>query len=118
MEDKENKLILLEKQNIFVKIKNYFYKLFHKENKNISIEKQEKEENIVDKSNFKENIKTEVDFSEINNEIKKEEFLKKIEKDETILKKLSLDRLKLLEKFYEDRVNKKKAILAELKKNN
>lgn len=77
-----------------------------------------REEKILDKNNFVNNIKTDVDFSEITNGLKQEEFLKEIEKDKTILYSLSLDRLKVLEKFYEDRVNKKKEIIENLKTNN
>lgn len=119
MENKEKSLIILEKQkNVFVKFKNFFKKLFYKGNYNTSNVKQEEINNVNNENKFKEQIKTEVNISEITNEIKKEEFLKEIEKDEIVLYNLSLDRLKVLEKYYEDRVKKKRMVLENLKKNN
>lgn len=113
----KRELILREKQNIFVKIRKFFYNMFHK-----TIENNDSIQNIneidMKKSCFIDDIKAEVDFSEIARGIETEEFLNKIKEDDTILESLSIDRLKKLEKFYEDRINKKKEILKNLNCNN
>ena len=113
----DNKLITLEKENFFIKVRKFFYNLFHKKSNN-NISKINKKEEILNKNKFIENIKTDVNFSEVTNGLKREEFLKNIEKDKTILYTLPLDRLKVLERFYEDRINKKKEILEKIKINN
>lgn len=56
-------------------------------------------------------------MSEITKRIKIEEFVKELEVNDTILDTLSLDRLKILEKFYMDRVSRKKELLKKIKNN-
>lgn len=110
----EKRMISMEKQSVFVKIKNFFYNMFHKtKEENVNIQNFSEKE--IDESNFSEDIKVDLDFSEITKGIEIEEFLKKIKEDDAVLEDLSIDRLKKLEKFYEDRVNKKKDILRKLK---
>lgn len=46
----------------------------------------------------------------------KEKFLNEIENREDILEMLSLDRLKLLDKYYDEDIRKKKEKIKELKK--
>ena len=89
-------------------MKNFFYKLFHKNIENENVEKVEEVVVEVKNDSFSDKIRTEVDFSEITKGVEIEEFLKQIEKNDEILESLSIDRLKDLENFFEERVNKKR----------
>ncbi len=115
----KKQLISLEKQSIYSRIKKFFYKIFHRVPVDeIDVDKKEIINNDIKKENFIKDIKENVDMSEITKRIKIEEFVKELEVDDTILDNLSLDRLKILEKFYEDRVNRKKELLKKIKNNN
>lgn len=69
-------------------------------------------------ANFNDNLKVDIDNSKIYNSIEKEKFIKSIEEDDTILDKLSLDRFRILEKYYEKKVQEKEKFLKKLNENN
>ena len=112
----KNELIPLEKNNIFSKIKNIFRKLFSK--KENSIINEENKNINSENANFNDNLKVDIDNSKIYNSIEKEKFIKSIKEDDTILDKLSLDRFRILEKYYEKKVQEKEKFLKKLNENN
>lgn len=108
----EKQLITLENESIYNKIKNFFYKILHRNSVNETTIENNKTINFdIEKEGFINDIKVDADMSEITKKLELEEFLKKLEEDDTILDNLSLYRLKILEKFYEDRIERKKEIL-------
>lgn len=106
----EKQLITVENESIYNKIKKFFYKKFHRNSVNETTIVNNKTTDI-EKEGFVNDIKVDADMSEITKKLELEEFLKKVEDDDTILDNLSLYRLKILEKFYEDRIERKKEIL-------
>ncbi len=69
--------------------------------------------------NFEESLKVEnVKNEKIKKTIEKEKLLKKLEEDEEVLNMLSIDRLLVLKKYYEDTLAENEEKLRKLKKNN
>ncbi len=106
--------------NLFGKIKNFFRKFFFKEeidNNNeerIKVQtKFEKEDNR--KKKFEENIRVETNNDYIN-EMKREEFLDKLESNPKLLYDLPIEKLKKLESYYGESIKKQEEKLAKLRK--
>ena len=108
-----NQLIPSQKNCFFTRIKLFFCKLFGRKKEMIESDYRKKttENNFLGSN---ESLKVEVDNSEIYQKLGKEKFIKQLENDDTILEKLSLERLKILEKYYEKKVQEKEEILRKL----
>ena len=104
-------LPIKQDNSLFGRIKNFFKKIFFKEKLNNDYE--EKKDNI--KNQFQESIKVETNNDYIN-EIKREEFLNKIENNPQLLYDLPIEKLKKLETYYEEYIKKQEEQLAKLKK--
>lgn len=114
----KNQLISLKKHSIYNKIKNFFYKVFHGNTmNNTDHNNKDIANNHIKKEDFINDIKANLDINEVIKKVKREEFVKELENNDKILDNLSLDKLKVIKKFYEDRVNRKKEILKKMKNN-
>lgn len=116
-----NQLIPIKKENIFTKIKNFLHKLFGKKENQTEMDYvnivENTNENKLNQNVFNDSLKIEDNSKAVYQDMERENFIKKIEEDDTILDKLSLDRLKILEKYYEKRVKEKELILMNLQNN-
>lgn len=114
-----NNLPIKKEYSIIFRIKNFFRKLFNKEDSNYSINDSDSEnKNIYDdkmEGNFGDNLKVEVS-NEYVKEITKNDFIDEIEKNPDLLYNLSIDRLKKLEKYYDELIEKDKEELKNIKK--
>lgn len=94
------------KENFITKIKNFFKRLFGRKNEQYSniqeISSNSINESINNEKKDKFITEIRVDDKEINNVVKKDNFLKEIEGNEEKLNMLSIDRLKKLEKYYDN----------------
>ena len=117
--DLSKELMVPQKDNIFTKIKKFFSKLFS--NYSDNLENRSNVENTqvdkVDNTAFTEGIKKNISDENVFDTLNKDNFVEEVEKNEGILEMLSLDRLKKLEKYYEERVNSKKEYLKKLQSN-
>ena len=112
----------MKKKNGFIdKIKNFFKKLFNKKDNNNNLEQTS---NLIEdeikveyntKSNFQDSIKVEVK-DEYSNNLKREEFLKEVESNPSLLYELPIDKLEKLEKYYDESIAKYVEKLSKLKK--
>lgn len=94
------------KENFITKIKNFFKRLFGRKNEQYS-NIQENSSNSLNESINKEKkdkliTEIRVDDKEINDVVKKDNFLKEIEGNREKLNMLSIDRLRKLEKYYDN----------------
>ena len=120
-----NNLPIKYDNSLFKKIKDFIRRLFKKDNKNeatnFEISENINEENELQsnkkKEEFQNYLKAEVknDYAE---EIKKEEVLDNIEKDQDRLYKLPISKLKKIELLFKESVEKHQEILENLKKKN
>lgn len=106
--------------SLFGKIKNFFRKIFFKEKIEDNYEeiievqpKIEKEDNR--KRQFEESIRVEANNDYIN-EMKREEFLDKLESNPKLLYDLPVEKLEKLESYYGESIKKQEEKLAKLKK--
>lgn len=112
----------MKKENSFIdKMKKFFKKLFNKEGNNVGqtsnlIEDEEKVEDNT-KSNFQDSIKLEVksEYEYLNN-LTREEFLKELESNPSLLYELPIEKLEKLEKYYDESIAKYGDKLSKLKK--
>ena len=115
-----NSLVPKKKDNIFKKVKNFFCGLFKKGKNKIDHSVEELSyERMTSTSDdaFKEEIKVEVsnDFPKMDS---KDEFIKKLENDMTLLEHLSIDRLEALNKYYDKLIEQDQIELKKLNYNN
>lgn len=109
------------KENFITKIKKLFKRLFGRKNEQysniqeISINSINEFINNENKDNFISELI--VDDKEINNVVKKDNFLKEIEGNEEKLNMLSIDRLKKLEKYYDNVIAENDKKIKKLKAN-
>ena len=114
-----NKEIIVYKENFISKIKKFFKNLFgNKKRKDDNIEivvnENIKEIDINKKEeNFLKDIKVDTDVSD--RVIKKKTFLEEIDGNVEMLNMLSIDRLKKLEKYYDDVIKENDAKIKKLK---
>jgi len=104
--------------SLFRRIKNFFRKIFFKEK--IEENSEEKigiktEKENTRKKQFGESIRFEVDNDYIN-EMKREEFLDKLECNPELLYDLPVEKLEKLESYYEESIKKQEEKLAKIKK--
>ncbi len=107
------------KESFITKIKNFFKRLFGKNNiqyDNIQ-EVPNDTANEFDNDEKKDKFVTElkVDSREVNNVVKKDNFLKEIEGNPEKLNMLSIDRLKKLEKYYDSVIEENDRKIKKLK---
>ena len=105
--------------SLFRRIKNFFRKIFFKDKiENYYEEKNEVqpkiEENDSRKNQFQENIRIETKNDYID-EMKREEFLDKLESNPKLLYDLPIEKLKKLETYYGESIKKQEEKLAKLK---
>ena len=107
------------KKNFITKIKNFFKRLFGRKNEQYSnmqgISSNSINESINNENKDKFITKIRVDDKEINNVVKKDKFLKEIEGNEEKLNMLSIDRLKKLEKYYDNVISENDKKIKKLK---
>jgi hypothetical protein len=118
-------LLSRQDNNLFRRINNFFRKIFLKEKiKNSSEEKQEgkieeqykfEDDENNKKMQFEEIIRVETNNNYIT-EIKREEFLDKLEKNPKLLYSLPIEKLEKLENYYEESIKKLEGKLAKMKK--
>ena len=113
----ENKQLIEYKENFISKVRKFFKNLFWKNKQDYSSIQEIKHTNnqAISKTNedrFLNDIK--VDNSIVSKEIKMRNFLEEIDGNKEALNKLSIDRLRKLEKYYADVIkeNEKKIIQA------
>ena len=118
-----NNLPIKKSNNIIIKIKEFIYNFFSKNKKSVQVI-QVKEENVAEKKDilkdnniFKEEIKCEVK-NEFLKEKEREEFAEKITKNPNLLYELPVEKLVLLNKYYDELIFKEEQKLAKLKKAN
>lgn len=120
----KNQSLIVVENNIFSKIKKFFYnikeKLFSKnkfnnqnQTSNEQLEKNVEEQSLKD-NKFREEIRIEVKPS--NNPQNKKDFLSEINGNVEKLELLSIDRLRRLEKFYDGVIAKNKMVISKLNK--
>ena len=94
------------KESFITKLRKFFKKLFGKKDNQYNIIQEKTNENVSESINDekKDNFISElrVEDKEINNIVKKGNFLKEIEGNAEKLNMLSIDRLKKLEKYYDN----------------
>lgn len=116
---KNNELLpTIKKDSIFTKIKKFLMKLFGKEK---TFEEDNLKNNntiIEEKNNFVENIKlSQNELNTIQNKKEKDEFIKQLENDTSLLENLSIDRLEKLNNYYDELIEKEKMKLKKLTAN-
>ena len=109
-----NKLMKIEDNSFFHKIKAFIFKLFHKQKKNSNVTAICEEKNKSNEESFIDYIKIE-DSSITNKNIKLKQFMNELEKNPDIVENLSDDRLDKLLGYYEKIVAEKKNKVATLK---
>lgn len=109
-----NKLMKMEDNSFFHKIKAFIFKLFHKQNKNSNIMEIREEKNKSNEESFIDYIKIE-DSSITSKNIKLKQFMNELEKNPDIVENLSDDRLDKLLDYYEKIVEEKKNKVARMK---
>lgn len=109
-----NKLMKIEDNSFFHKIKAFIFKLFYKQKKNSNVTEIREEKNKSDEESFIDYIKIE-DSSITNKNIKLKQFMNELEKNPDIVENLSDDRLDKLLDYYEKTVEEKKNKVARLK---
>ena len=132
MNDKQ--MITINENSIFYKIKRLFKKLFYNKNKSKIVVKEQNIElnnNFLDEENLSNNainnnilvIPKEINnkndikiekYEPINEIDEKEQFLKQLEDNPKMLELLSNDRLKRLDEYYMDIINKNNEIINNL----
>ena len=108
-----NKKLPIEKEKGFLnKIKNFFKKIFFKNNKK-TLQVESNLENILEENKFHQNIKIEVDNTDIKKDLDREELFEKIRKEPNSLQHLSNEQLEKLSKYYEQKIEKNDEIIKE-----
>lgn len=113
-------LPIKQDKSLFGRIKVFFRKIFFKEKiENDYIEKVEEQSSIQNEDNrkkqFEESIRVETNNDYIN-EIKREEFLDKLESNPELLYSFPVDKLEKLESYYGESIKKQEEKLAKIKK--
>lgn len=115
-----NKSMIVYKKGFFTKIGNFFKNLFSKHNEeNVNEEmlykasEQSKTQNEQDNMHFIEEIK--INDNKIFDVAKRKEFLDEINANAEALDMLSIDRLKKLEKYYDEIIRQNDAKIKRLK---
>ena len=108
-----NNGIIEYKENFITKIKKFFKKLFEKKEEQYNYVQQEPVNEIVEESDFIDNIK--VDTKAVNFVIDKKNFLEEIKGNKEALNMLSIDRLKKLEKYYDSVIEENEKRIRKLK---
>ena len=113
-------LPIKQDKSLFGRIKVFLRKIFFKEKiENNYIEKVEEQSSIKSEPNtkkqFEKSLKVETTNDYIN-EIKKEEFLDKLESNPKLLYDLPIEKLEKLENYYEESIKKQEMKLAKMKK--
>ena len=112
-------LPIVKKSNGFEKIKNFFRNLFVRNNKKVIIDDNKaniiEEDNINEDNKFLESVKvSKFNLNSFQNSQNKNQFIKQLEKDTSLLENLSIDRLEKLDKYYNDLIESKKMQLKKL----
>lgn len=102
----------IQSNNLITKIKQFFRKLFYKQEKN-TIKKEIIEP--VRLNNFKEELESKVNLN-YSKQLEQDKFIEKIEKTPNLLYNLSLERLETLEQYYDDLIKEDEKKLEMLKK--
>lgn len=110
-----NQLSVTQKDNIFIKIKDFFSKIFKsKKDKNIKeittekIQKQDK--------NFLQNLNSQTNTEELDKQNKIIEIVNIIEQDSKLLNNLSAEKLKVISKYYDNKIKELDKRIGQLEK--
>lgn len=95
------------KESIIDKIKNFFKGIFKKPEENTVEIKKEVDDSFINEIKVDEKI--------VNSVIEKNNFLKEIEGNEEALNKLSIERLKKLEEYYDNIIKQNEQKIKQLK---
>ena len=111
----KNNLMIVYKESFIYKIKNFFRKIFIKENKqnNYIKEKTTDMSNSQVQDNFMSDLK--VDAKSVMIAVERENFLRELDGNEKALNMLSMDRLIELEKYYNTVIEQNAQKIRELK---
>lgn len=113
-----NNILIEYKKGFISKIRNSFKRVFGKSEEHYNY-MQEESINKLEKDNYlRNNIINDlkVDVKATNTVIERNKFLKRIEGNEEALKMLSIDRLKKLEKYYNNIIEQNNERIKKLKK--
>jgi len=113
-----NKGLIEYKEGFISKIKKLFKKIFEKSEEHYNYIQQESINKLQNDNYLQNNIINDlkVNTKEINTVIERNNFLKRIEGNEEALKMLSIDRLKKLEKYYNNIIEQNNEKIKKLKK--
>ena len=110
-----NQLSVTQKDNIFIKIKDFFSKIFKsKKDKNIKeittekIQKQDK--------NFLQNLNSQTNTEELDKQNKIIEIVNIIEQDSKLLNNVSAEKLKVISKYYDNKIKELDKRIGQLEK--
>ena len=110
-----NQLSVTQKDNIFIKIKDFFSKIFKsKKDKNIKeittekIQKQDK--------NILQNLNSQTNTEELDKQNKIIEIVNIIEQDSKLLNNLSAEKLKVISKYYDNKIKELDKRIGQLEK--
>lgn len=111
----QNNGMIVYKENFLSKIKNFFRKIFAKEDKQNNYIKQETYNMLNSKAqdDFMDNLK--VDAKSVMVAVERENFLRVLDGNEESLSMLSMDRLIELEKYYNTIIEQNAQKIRELK---
>jgi len=109
-----DKWMIVYKDGFTAKIVRFFKKIFKRKEKYVVIHQENTKtiENKEKQEKFINDIR--VDSKLVDNVSKREEFLKEINGNREALEKLSIDRLKVLEKYYDEEIEKKEKQIKKL----
>ena len=115
-------LPIKQKNNLFTKIKKFLKKIFYKEQVNYKEPINRENSNFIEENNskkekFQGSIKIEVKNDYVN-ELKREEFLDKLDGNLQVLYDFPIEKLEKLENYYKESIDKMEMKLANLKKAN
>lgn len=111
----KNSLMKKEEESLFRRFKNFLKSIFDKKQMQHEIKDVQQLEELkeIAKSDFEENLKTELLY-DVKKEYDLNRFMEKIEENPDILEKLSNDRLDKLIAYYEKTIEEKKEKIKKL----
>ena len=112
--EKNNSLVLIEEKSVFGRIKKFFRIMFGKNKIDITAEAVKQEEPISTNT-FSQDLKLETTLEEANKKDKLEDIISIVEKEPQTLDKLSIEKLKVIDEYYDKKIEEVDKKITKLK---
>lgn len=110
-----NQLSVRQKDNIFIKIKDFFIRIF-KSKKERNINEITTEKNQGKNKDFLQNLSSQTNTEEVEKQNKIIEIVNIIEQDSKLLNNLSTEKLKVISKYYDNKIKELDKRIVQLEK--